>query len=795
MKGGIVKRSWLGIMSMWLVLPVLGQQPRTSTATNDEPTIIHITDYLSQTPESQAALAAFHDAKAQGLLPVASKTSANYSLGAVVGFNVIDKLITDPTWITLDFELKAESDIARIWVQVDELSNGNVNDGTVADLRAALLEQTPSGSINVNQGIIVNDNQIFGDPPNVDGDGKVDVLLYDITEGSTDCCIMGYVTPQDLNVNAPDGQGNKADVLHLDSNEGVSGSNFNLLGTAAHEYQHLIHFNYDRNEETFLNEGLSEWAETMNGYPSRSVLYLTNPFEYSQPLFTWRGSEPISTLVLDYQRAGLFITYIAEQFSPEVAGSITQQAIAGAEGLSQALQHAGASLPDVISDFHTANLFNDRNLEPRFGYTTPHYQQLRARLSAPLAAPEDIETDPIEVAISSGAVNYLVWNNVENFSLALDVTAPAIIAERQRQRLRVRFILEQDNVVVGIHDELPRELPYFFEGFYTRIIATVIHTEPASVGNITYAYQASTGGSAPSNVIDRSYDDGTTDAIFFSPPAGANGAVATRFVVPVPSQATLASVSLAPFYLNQMNGSALSSDAPRDLTLKVWEAGFEGQPVQELFSLVVEDPRPFRPLISSGEIERVALDFFTVDLSPHAAALSGLPASILIGYGEAGTDANFTVVGASNYRTSDVSVVGDLDAATWTPLWQHNVVGELATFLQNRVVPIRAEFRIGDTAVSTDAPAELPSQITLDQNYPNPFNPVTTISYTLPEAADIQLHVYDALGRRVATLADGFAAAGSYTTTLDASGWSSGLYLYILQAADQQQMRKMVLLK
>lgn len=793
MKRGIAIGSWLGLMSLWLVVPVVAQQARTSTDAG--PPIIHITDQLSHTPEARAALAAFHEAKAQGLLPVASKTSANYSIGSITAFNVIDKLLTSPTWIPLDFELKAESDIARIWVQVDELSNGNVNDATIADLRMALLEETPSGSINTSQGIIVNDNQIFGDPPNVDGDGKVDVLLYDINEGSSDCCIMGYVTPQDLNLNAPDGQGNKADVLHLDSNEGISGSNFNLLGTAAHEYQHLIHFNYDRNEEAFLNEGLSEWAETMNGYPSRSVLYLTNPFEYSQPLFTWRGADPISTLVLDYQRAGLFITYIAEQFSPEIAGSITQQSIAGAEGLANALVPTGTSLADVITDFHTANLFNDRNLDTRFGYTTTHYQQLRARLSAPLAAPEDTENDPTEIAINSGAVNYLTWNNVEDFSLFLDVVAPAVIAERQRQRLRIRFILEQDNVVVDVRDELPQELPYFFEGFYTRIIAAVIHTEPASTGNITYAYQASTGGSAPSNVVERSYDDGTTDAIFFSPPAGANGAVGTRFTVPVPVHATLASVSLSPFYLNQMDGSTLSSDAPRDLTLKVWEADFQGQPIRELFSLDVEDPRPFHRVASDGEIERVSLNFFTVDLSEHAATLSGLPSSIVVGYTEAGTDANFMVVGASNYTDADVSVVGNLEDETWTPLWQHEVTGEDASFLQNRVVPIRAEFRIGTAVVSTEAAAELPTQITLDQNYPNPFNPATTISYSLAEATNVQLHVYDALGRRVATLAEGFAAAGTYTATLDASGWSSGLYLYVLQAADQQQMRKMVLLK
>lgn len=778
---------WIGVVCMWLVVPLYGQQ-----ATVSEPTIIHVTDYLSRQPEAQDALRAFQQAKAQGLLPLAAKTNANASVGAITSFNVIDKLLTDANWISLDFELKVDSEVARIWVQVDELSNGNVTDATIADLQAALLQQTPAGSINTHQGIIVNDNDIFGDPPNVDGDGKVDILLYDINEGNSDCCIMGYVSPEDLN---PGGRGNRADVLHLDSNEGISGSNFNLLGTAAHEYQHLIHFNYDRSELSFLNEGLSEWAETMNGYPSRSVLYLTNPFEYSQPLFTWRGSQPISTLVLDYQRAGLFITYIAEQYSAEVAGSITRQPFSGAEGIQTALDPINVDLADVIADFHTANLFNDLSLDPRFGYTTAHYQQLRAQLTAPLVAPTGAAPAPTEVTLSHGGVNYLTWTDVEDFSITLDVKTSPVLAERVRQAMRIRFILEQSDGEITIQDAFPRELPYFFEGSYARVLASVMHTKPAATGTVTYTHQAYSGGSPPANVVERVYDATSDNTVLFALPSGADGAIATRFLVPVPSEATLTSVKLWPFYANQMTGSSLPQDAPRDLTLKVWATDFESKPTDELFSLIVEDPRPFRTIFSDGELEGGMSDFFEVDLTPYAAALSNLPSSILIGYTEAGDDTNYMVVGASTYTTADISFVGNLSDNIWTPLWQHEVAGEFANYLESRVIPIRATFRIGETAVSTEASAELPAQISLDQNYPNPFNPVTTITYRLAESTDVSLHVYDALGRRVATLADGFVAAGTHTATLDASTWASGLYMYILQAGHQQRTRKMVLLK
>ena len=94
-----------------------------------------------------------------------------------------------------------------------------------------------------------------------------------------------------------------------------------------------------------------------------------------------------------------------------------------------------------------------------------------------------------------------------------------------------------------------------------------------------------------------------------------------------------------------------------------------------------------------------------------------------------------------------------------------------------------------------DENPDLPSEVTLNQNYPNPFNPATTISYELPESAEVNLAVYDMLGRKVATLVNENIQAGSHQVTFDASNLSSGVYVYQLEAGATVLTRKLTVVK
>jgi hypothetical protein len=100
---------------------------------------------------------------------------------------------------------------------------------------------------------------------------------------------------------------------------------------------------------------------------------------------------------------------------------------------------------------------------------------------------------------------------------------------------------------------------------------------------------------------------------------------------------------------------------------------------------------------------------------------------------------------------------------------------------------------------------QIPVAFNLMQNYPNPFNPSTTIEYSIPEASNVKITIYNILGDVVNVIFNSFREIGSYRTiwnALDGNGnkVSSGVYFYELKTVtgsgvESIQMKKMILLK
>ena len=88
-----------------------------------------------------------------------------------------------------------------------------------------------------------------------------------------------------------------------------------------------------------------------------------------------------------------------------------------------------------------------------------------------------------------------------------------------------------------------------------------------------------------------------------------------------------------------------------------------------------------------------------------------------------------------------------------------------------------------------------PASFNLSQNYPNPFNPATKITYSIPNELQVNLKIYDVMGREVAVLVNGRQQAGTYEVNFNAASLASGTYFYKLTAGDFVSVKKMILLK
>ena len=83
----------------------------------------------------------------------------------------------------------------------------------------------------------------------------------------------------------------------------------------------------------------------------------------------------------------------------------------------------------------------------------------------------------------------------------------------------------------------------------------------------------------------------------------------------------------------------------------------------------------------------------------------------------------------------------------------------------------------------------------LSQNYPNPFNPTTTIQFSLPTSGTVKLTIYNTTGQEVRNLLNEYKESGTHIINFNASGLSSGAYLYKLTAETFSMIRKMIVIK
>jgi hypothetical protein len=131
---------------------------------------------------------------------------------------------------------------------------------------------------------------------------------------------------------------------------------------------------------------------------------------------------------------------------------------------------------------------------------------------------------------------------------------------------------------------------------------------------------------------------------------------------------------------------------------------------------------------------------------------------------------------ASSLTVGALAVMDDfVFAGTSSGIWRRPIL-QIPTYVKNNLDLARVGFA-------------------LEQNFPNPFNPSTEISFQIPSANVTSLEIYDLLGRKVTTLISRYLAAGRYTWKWDASGVSSGVYLYRVSSGSYNATKKSIVVK
>ena len=104
-------------------------------------------------------------------------------------------------------------------------------------------------------------------------------------------------------------------------------------------------------------------------------------------------------------------------------------------------------------------------------------------------------------------------------------------------------------------------------------------------------------------------------------------------------------------------------------------------------------------------------------------------------------------------------------------------------------------FTIESSVSVDDLKSGIPDKYELFNNYPNPFNPSTTIRFSIPEAADVSLNIYNTLGQKIAQPVKSKLEAGRYSYQWDAGSIATGIYIYELRTNNFVSLKKMILLK
>ena len=718
--------------------------------------------------------------KANGIDPT-KFVSETTQLKKITAYNVGDKKnLWSSNFVTNQFYIspstcRAVGTNCYIFVEDSMWTAGNVNQSAVDAVKNAFDNSTPA---NAAKGIYQTNVETFGLAPNVDNDPKIIIHILNIPDGSSGKPGEGYVAGYFYSVNQTlsHPNSNKAEIYYLDCKplDLLTTKGLNTgMGTAAHEFQHMIMYNYHPSQEVFFNEAWSLVAEVVCGYglygQSGTQGYSNNT---NRSLRDWNSGDATDVLK-DYSRAARFSLYLYEQFGVDILKKFVQSVKTGIDAFdNDVFPKLGTTrrFADVLVDWFIANYVNDKSVSPgltKYGYSYSPVAKVNptsVSLSSTVSTNED--------AIYKSAAQYITFTAGKNIKINFKSATSSVKVKAVKIGSGAPIISDVTlNADVNFSD---------FGTVYNTLTFIVYHNDANSSTSGPFAYTYSFSGTAASGTQELAYDN--TEPVGFINQTGGDS-IAVKFDA-IPG-AKLDSIRLAIRNLVPINGRVLDYlGYATQLGGKTYASFTATSKLTQ--SPIVIDPNATYPYPQPYP-NWTKVDLRSSNISTDKNFIVQFPVEdpypsknrVLSTY-HPSTGVEHTILYKASTETWSYSGVAGKTDYSWACL-------------------IRAYVSYGTSDVSE--PIEiLPSSFTLSQNYPNPFNPSTVISYQLPKQCRVQIKIYDAIGNEIRSLIDEEKSAGKYNILWDSRNnygarVSSGVYFYKITADGFAQTKKMILMK
>ena len=279
-----------------------------------------------------------------------------------------------------------------------------VEDGKTVDLQA--IQRSTDTFENT---ILPKVHAVFGEEwsPGIDGDPHL-YILHAANLGGWTAAYYGSTSEYPVEAVANSNQ-HEMFFVNLDTMGRYIGTSY-YEGVLAHEFQHMVHWHVDQNEDSWTNEGLSELAAMLTGYGSSEFApdFLRAP---DLQLNTWPEDDPMG---LHYGSSFMFMAYFYERYGEAATTTLVRDPANGLVSIEDTLDTLGATDPttgapvtlvDLFGDWLVANLLQDPTVgDGRYAYANPDMAGLP---KAAITATASTNGVPLALAAPQWGPNYI----------------------------------------------------------------------------------------------------------------------------------------------------------------------------------------------------------------------------------------------------------------------------------------------------------------------------------------------------------------------------------------------------